>query len=152
MGRNMSIEIRREAGLCYPELAEKHWSWPEQPLYSAVLFLADTPIGIIRCFSRDLCPIRYGTVILTCLGIGGVYIKSDFRGSGYADQLLDWVIENRSPEFAMAVLFSDTPRTLYVRHGFKPLLTPDSKQAWYRFFVSGIKLDHRCSWDLGIKF
>lgn len=98
--------ITCEGDAC-PGLKQDWWEHDARPL-SAVIGRCDRePVGVVR-----LCHVHLelpGVVAIQCLGIGGVFVRPEYRQQGLAGRMLAAAIADRR--------FTDWPLALWARDG-----------------------------------
>lgn len=112
----MKIEI--ESGK-FEGLRRPGWDWDDHPDV-VVGRINNEPVAALRLFPRIL---KSSSVMVSMIGIGGVFTKVGFRSRGLATELLRWTIQNSEGRFACAGLFSSMgPKgNVYCKVGFIPL-------------------------------
>ena len=124
----MTLELRMHSGKAFPELAQPHWKWVEDPLFSHALHEDDTPVAILRIFERR---VYFPCIEIKALGIGGVFVPEHLRGRGYGSALVRESIEalRRAKTKPLLLLFS-RDRTLYANFGFQPIHRTGREFLW----------------------
>lgn len=111
---NIAIESGKFEGLRRPG-----WDWDNHP--DVVVGRMDLePVAALRLFPRIL---QSSSVMVSMIGIGGVFTKVGFRSQGLATELLRWTIQNSEGRFACVGLFSSrgVEDNVYCKVGLIPL-------------------------------
>lgn len=85
----------------------------------ATWFVGTLDNRVVASLGRYPLRLRLRGEVVSGVAIGSVYTVREFRGRGFAGQLLDWVDENsREAGAALSVLYSDIDPTYYARRGY----------------------------------
>lgn len=124
MERNPDYKLILDSGMAHKGLKESWWKWKHAPIRSIVLTNEDNePRAILRLFPRALSYIKKRGLgpkkLYQAIGIGGVFVPSDFRGLGLGSELLNRTMNlfRVRQETEYVILYSKD-RTIYERCGF----------------------------------
>jgi len=138
---NIAIESGKFEGLRRPG-----WDWDDHPDV-VVGRINNEPVAALRLFPRVL---KSGSVRVSMIGIGGVFIKVGFRSKGLATELLRWTIHNSEGRFACTGLFSSKgpEGNVYCKVGFVPLKKFFHGQLYYKSLSRDVYLIENDDWQL----
>ncbi|HEY2894015.1 MAG TPA: GNAT family N-acetyltransferase, partial [Pirellulales bacterium] len=85
----------------------------------ATWFVGTLDDRVVVSLGRYPLHFRLRDEVVSGVAIGSVYTVREFRGRGFAGQLLDWVDENsREAGAALSILYSDIDPAYYARRGY----------------------------------
>jgi len=132
-----------------PDMKQPHWDFSDpKPFKSIVRYHDGKPAAVLRLFDVSLnC--RY--VQLTCVGIGGVWVRESLRNKGVGLEFMSTAVQligNTQPERVAILLFSPE-RSLYQGAGFYAIKKSNPTESlWAIALKPGITIIESDNWEI----
>lgn len=147
--KKLKVEIRGPTD--HPDLLERHWRLSSPNPQRSIIGLADNgdAVASLRLYGISL---RADHAMISCWGIGCVFVHPDSRGSGLGTAFLEDAITlitntrdvHKDPRLGLLLYSRD--RTLYRDAGFIPIRTGPKEHLWFRSIQPGLNLYRQPDW------
>jgi len=136
---DVKFKVVEDGKACW-DLRGRRWDWDPPADETLIATLQERPIAVARAFHGKT--LESVSCSMHVVGIGGVWVDPEHRGSGVASQLMRFCVDR----FPIVVLFS-VRRTLYERSGFVAIGEVGNESLWVADTSSGIRFNHS-GWTL----